>query len=285
MADDYDLIILGAGHNGLILQAYLCKAGLKVLAVDRAPIAGGGLTTLEDPALSGISPQHARLLSSRDHGDAVVCRPRTRAARRPLYRTRAQRLVVNEGRADPRMVDGLRADCRLVCAIQPARCRDFAALVRGIRSDRRASFAPRSDLTASARQTNAEPSLAAARWGGGFSKLAHYLHSNLCSRNSSIPPSRPACYSSMACARSTSASAASAIISQRCWLSRPKRKCRAVALPRLPARSKAPCGRLAVRSVTFTEPRRILVENGRAIGIETGSRRNAESPPWRRFFA
>ena len=54
MADDYDLIILGAGHNGLILQAYLCKAGLKVLAVDRAPVAGGGLTTLEDPRYPGF---------------------------------------------------------------------------------------------------------------------------------------------------------------------------------------------------------------------------------------
>jgi len=28
----YDGIILGAGHNGLILQAYLGKAGLKVVA-------------------------------------------------------------------------------------------------------------------------------------------------------------------------------------------------------------------------------------------------------------
>ena len=54
MADDYDLIVLGAGHNGLILQAYLCKAGLKVLAIDRAPIAGGGLTTIEDPRYPGF---------------------------------------------------------------------------------------------------------------------------------------------------------------------------------------------------------------------------------------
>ena len=54
MADEYDLIVLGAGHNGLILQAYLCKAGLKVLAIDRAPMAGGGLTTLEDPRYPGF---------------------------------------------------------------------------------------------------------------------------------------------------------------------------------------------------------------------------------------
>src|SRR5215470_14581691 len=44
----YDAIILGAGHNGLILQAYLGKAGLKTLAVERRAVAGGGLSTLED---------------------------------------------------------------------------------------------------------------------------------------------------------------------------------------------------------------------------------------------
>src|SRR5438046_4000525 len=44
----YDGIILGAGHNGLILQAYLGKAGLKTLAVERRAVAGGGLSTLED---------------------------------------------------------------------------------------------------------------------------------------------------------------------------------------------------------------------------------------------
>ena len=54
MSNEYDLIVLGAGHNGLILQAYLCKAGLKVLAIDRAPMAGGGLTTLEDPRYPGF---------------------------------------------------------------------------------------------------------------------------------------------------------------------------------------------------------------------------------------
>ena len=54
MADTYDLIVLGAGHNGLILQAYLCKAGLRVLAVDRAHRAGGGLATIEDPRHPGF---------------------------------------------------------------------------------------------------------------------------------------------------------------------------------------------------------------------------------------
>ena len=54
MADTYDFIVLGAGHNGLILQAYLGKAGLRVLAVDRAESAGGGLATMEDPRHPGF---------------------------------------------------------------------------------------------------------------------------------------------------------------------------------------------------------------------------------------
>jgi len=37
----YDAVILGAGHNGLILQAYLGKAGLKTLAIERRGVAGG----------------------------------------------------------------------------------------------------------------------------------------------------------------------------------------------------------------------------------------------------
>src|SRR5260370_32148690 len=45
----YDAIILGAGHNGLILQAYLGKAGLKTLAIERRGVAGGALSTVEDP--------------------------------------------------------------------------------------------------------------------------------------------------------------------------------------------------------------------------------------------
>ncbi len=51
---DYDGIIIGAGHNGLILQAYLGKAGLRTLAIDRRHVAGGGLATVEDPRHPGF---------------------------------------------------------------------------------------------------------------------------------------------------------------------------------------------------------------------------------------
>lgn len=50
----YDGIVLGTGHNSLVLQAYLCRAGLKVLALDRQLVAGGGLRTEEHPRGSGF---------------------------------------------------------------------------------------------------------------------------------------------------------------------------------------------------------------------------------------
>lgn len=50
----YDGIILGSGHNSLILQAYLCRAGLDVVCLERRDVAGGGLATVEDPRYPGF---------------------------------------------------------------------------------------------------------------------------------------------------------------------------------------------------------------------------------------
>jgi len=43
----YDAIIIGAGHNGLVSAAYLAKAGLKVLVLERREIVGGAAATEE----------------------------------------------------------------------------------------------------------------------------------------------------------------------------------------------------------------------------------------------
>jgi phytoene dehydrogenase-like protein len=53
MNSAYDGIVLGTGHNALILQAYLCRCGLRVLGIDRGAI-GGGLTTEENPRHPGF---------------------------------------------------------------------------------------------------------------------------------------------------------------------------------------------------------------------------------------
>jgi phytoene dehydrogenase-like protein len=54
ISGDYDGILLGAGHNSLILQAYLGRAGLKTLCLERRDAPGGGLVTLEDPRHPGF---------------------------------------------------------------------------------------------------------------------------------------------------------------------------------------------------------------------------------------
>ncbi len=47
MANNYDIVAIGAGHNGLVAAAYLAKAGKKVLLLERKAWPGGGVATRE----------------------------------------------------------------------------------------------------------------------------------------------------------------------------------------------------------------------------------------------
>src|SRR5438128_5300722 len=46
-AQHYDIIIIGAGHNGLVTACYLARAGLKTLVLERREIVGGAAVTEE----------------------------------------------------------------------------------------------------------------------------------------------------------------------------------------------------------------------------------------------
>src|SRR5438270_4290031 len=47
MAGNYDAIIIGGGHNGLVTACYLARAGWKVLVLERRYLVGGACVTEE----------------------------------------------------------------------------------------------------------------------------------------------------------------------------------------------------------------------------------------------
>src|SRR5690348_7700102 len=47
MAERYDIVVAGAGHNSLITAAYLAKAGYRCLVLEGRPEVGGGVKTAQ----------------------------------------------------------------------------------------------------------------------------------------------------------------------------------------------------------------------------------------------
>src|SRR6058998_409363 len=43
----FDVVVIGAGHNGLVTACYLAKAGRRVLVLERRPVVGGACVTEE----------------------------------------------------------------------------------------------------------------------------------------------------------------------------------------------------------------------------------------------
>ena len=57
----YDAIIIGAGHNGLTAAAYLAKAGLNVVVLEKNDYIGGAAVTREMHEGWSVSYTHLTL--------------------------------------------------------------------------------------------------------------------------------------------------------------------------------------------------------------------------------
>jgi phytoene dehydrogenase-like protein len=88
LATKYDVVIIGAGPNGLSAGAYLSKAGLKTLIVEKRLEAGGGLATEESTLpmflhnthsiyhmMVEYAPLYKDLKLEEDYGVKYVCPP------------------------------------------------------------------------------------------------------------------------------------------------------------------------------------------------------------------
>src|SRR6186997_2331511 len=78
----YDVIVIGGGHNGLTHAAYLARAGRKVLVLERRHVVGGAAVTEEvfpgfhisvcSYVVSLLRPEIIRELDLRRHGLTIL---------------------------------------------------------------------------------------------------------------------------------------------------------------------------------------------------------------------
>src|SRR3977135_296152 len=82
---EYDVVIIGGGHNGLTCAAYLAMAGLKVKVLERRAVVGGAAVTeqfhpgfrnsVAAYTVSLLQPKVIRDLNLAEHGLRIVERP------------------------------------------------------------------------------------------------------------------------------------------------------------------------------------------------------------------
>jgi phytoene dehydrogenase-like protein len=101
---DYDVVVIGAGHNGLTCAAYLAAAGLTVKVVERRPVVGGAAVTeafhpgfrnsVAAYTVSLLNPKVIRDLALEAHGLRIV----ERRAQNFLPAPDGRYLLTGEGR-------------------------------------------------------------------------------------------------------------------------------------------------------------------------------------------
>ena len=113
MNNSTDVVIIGAGHNGLVCAYYLAAAGLSVKVLERRGVVGGAAVTEEfhpgfrnSVASYTVSLLNPKIIADLELApDYVIARPRIAAHLDPLD-IDPRPLVEDEGDAD-------RARCRI----------------------------------------------------------------------------------------------------------------------------------------------------------------------------
>jgi phytoene dehydrogenase-like protein len=121
---DLDVIVIGAGHNGLTCAAYLAMAGLKVHVQERRQVVGGACVTEEfHPGfrnstaaytLSLLQPRIIRELRLHDHGLRVI----ERRAQNFLPLRDGRYLLTGEGRTEQEIAKFSAKDAQRYSAYQ-----------------------------------------------------------------------------------------------------------------------------------------------------------------------
>ena len=116
MKSEYDVVILGAGHNGLVAATYLARAGLSVLMLEKNDYVGGATTSQKVfPDYDARLSRYSYLVSLfpekiiRDLGLNLELRRRVRwRPSRPTAERRAPWLAFEQclGRSEPPIYAG-----------------------------------------------------------------------------------------------------------------------------------------------------------------------------------
>src|SRR5579863_2183004 len=135
--NETDVIIIGAGHNGLTCAAYLALAGLRVKVVERRKVAGGAAVTEEfHPGfrnsvaaytVSLLNPKVISDLKLAEHGLKIVERP----AQNFLPAPDGSYLLTGEGRTGPSLASLSERDAARLEAFS-RKLEEIAALLRAL---------------------------------------------------------------------------------------------------------------------------------------------------------
>ena len=131
---NFDGVVIGAGHNGLTLAAYLARAGMKIAVLERNGRIGGGCEHRRAHP-SRLQAQPARQFLHGAGAQPAARRPRTVSLRLFLHRAAGAAGGRVSRRHRHRHLQGPRQDLRLAGALLQAGRRDFpralAHLLRG----------------------------------------------------------------------------------------------------------------------------------------------------------